>query len=93
MRRVRVRSACVAAMAVLLLAGLSACGKKAGLEPPEGEKHLYTYPGTYPDPATVLPTEDPATAPTTRSGPAPATQLSPFPSDRRRTTTYGPAAQ
>ena len=93
MRPAPVRFACGAAMAVLLLVGLSACGKKAGLEPPEGEEHLYTYPATYPDPATVLPQEDPAATPATRTGPAPATQLSPFPSDRRRTTTYGPAAQ
>ena len=90
MSRMPLRSVSAVAVALLLFAGLAACGKKSDLEPPEGEKHLYTYPSAYPDPATVIPTEDPA-ASSRRSEAAPATQLSPFPSDRQRTTTYGPA--
>ena len=45
------RSLCIALLAVLLMAGgLSACGKKGGLEPPpagEGQKEN-KYPRTYP---------------------------------------------
>ena len=45
-----------AALCGLLLAGaLSSCGKKGQPGPPEGEESSYTYPGIYPNPASVLP--------------------------------------
>lgn len=47
----KVRSLCITLLVALLLAGgLSACGKKGGLEPPpsgEGQKEN-KYPRTYP---------------------------------------------
>jgi len=39
----------------LLLAGLTACGRKSEPIPPEGEEANYTYPSAYPAPRTVSP--------------------------------------
>jgi len=68
-------------------ASLSACGKKAGLEPPEGQEGSYTYPRTYPNPDSVLPSKDKKSETPTGQVPPFAGGLSPFPKDRT-TTTY-----
>jgi predicted small lipoprotein YifL len=73
---------------VLLAPGLSACGKRGALVPPEGEESAYSYPRFYPAPGTVVP-----------AGPAPAEgvpaaadepadrPLSPIPTSPNRTRT------
>lgn len=33
----------------------AACGRKGPIGVPEGQEEVYTYPRTYPDPATVVP--------------------------------------
>ncbi len=52
----KLRMGLSAALCGLLLAGaLSSCGKKSAPRPPEGEESSYTFPQTYPNPASVLP--------------------------------------
>lgn len=74
-------------IAVALLATLAACGKKAGLEPPDDTKGTYTYPQQYPSPESVLPGDTESNKARERPPPH-AAGLSPFPTDRRTTTTY-----
>ncbi len=77
-----------AALCGLLLAGaLSSCGKKGSPGPPEGEESSYTYPGIYPNPASVLPKTE---AEEKWKTPAHAGDLTVFPSASRTKTTYGP---
>ena len=48
---------------------VGACGRKDGLQPPEGEKSVYTGLGTYPAPDSVVPQEDePPDEPGAQSG-------------------------
>ncbi len=91
MSRARVRAAlCLAAAALVLGAGLGACGKRGGPRPPEGEESRYTYPRTYPHPRSVLPSEEEGeTVP--GESPAHAGDISTFPKPRSRTT-YGTEA-
>jgi hypothetical protein len=44
-----------AALALPLVLGLAACGKKGSPKPPEGQEADYTYPRAYPAPETVVP--------------------------------------
>lgn len=74
--------------AVAVVAAVSGCGKKAGLEPPEGQEGTYTYPRVYPNPETVLPSKDKKSESPTYQAPPFAGGLSPFPQDRTTTTTY-----
>lgn len=73
--------------AVVMVAAVAACGKKAGLEPPEGQEGSYTYPRVYPNPGSVLPSEDKKSETPSYQEPPFAGGLSPFPQDRT-TTTY-----
>ncbi len=79
--------------AVALLATLSACGKKAGLRPPDDAAASYTYPKQYPNPASVQPESETPSETQKRLPPPFAGDLSPLPNDRAPTTTYqsGPA--
>ena len=79
------------ALCGLLLAGASGCGKRGPPGPPEGEESSYTYPGTYPNPASVLPGSE---AEEDESGRAPAHAggITTFPTDSRTKTTYGSGA-
>jgi len=52
------RGLCLTALGVALLAALVACGKRGNLAAPEGEEAAYTWPQTYPDPATVRPDKE-----------------------------------
>ena len=76
----------------LLLAGaLSGCGKKGPPGPPEGEESSFTFPRTYPDPASVLPgTEEEENK--SRQVPAHAGGITTFPTTSRTRTTYGSGA-
>jgi hypothetical protein len=81
-------------LALALLAGLAGlaagCGKKAALRAPDGEESRYSYPGTYPKPATVVPLEAGQSAPLPEEeGEQEEDRLSPFPDERRRTTYDG----
>lgn len=71
-------------LGVAALAGLAGCGKKGGLEPPEGEEDLYTYPRTYPKPSSQVPGINKDRA---RQNTAPD-NISIFPDDRTKTKTY-----
>ncbi|MFQ5775682.1 MAG: hypothetical protein ACE5GS_14265 [Kiloniellaceae bacterium] len=82
------RGLALALAAAVLAGGLAACGKRASPRPPDGEESRYTYPRSYPDPATVLPRAEPEAAPPSRRAPVHAGGLSPFPTSRTRTT-YG----
>ncbi len=76
----------------LLLAGaLSGCGKKGAPAPPEGEESSYTYPQTYPNPASVLPGTE-AEERKSRRVPAHAGGITTFPASSRTKTTYGSGA-
>jgi predicted small lipoprotein YifL len=75
-------------IAAALTVSLSACGKKSNLEPPEDTAASYTYPRTYPNPASVLSEKDEERKTETRPAPPHAGGLSPFPADRTTTTTY-----
>ncbi len=77
----------LAAAALILAAPLGACGKKGSLKAPEGQKSQYTYPLTYPVPATVVP--PPPGEEEANAGPS---FLSPFPRSWTTTTTYGSTA-
>ena len=75
-------------IAVAVLSTLAACGKKAGLDPPDETAASYTYPQVYPDPASVLPPDTETPSETKQQLPPPtAGDLSPFPKGRT-TTTY-----
>ena len=85
MNRLRCTGLLIAA--AVLTASLGACGKRAGLEPPDDTKETYTYPQQYPNPESVLPGETESSK--VRERPPPhAGGLSPFPTDRRTTTIY-----
>lgn len=43
------------ALAVPLVLGVAACGKKGSPKPPEGQESDYTYPRPYPAPSSVTP--------------------------------------
>ena len=89
------RGLCIAlsiALCGLLLAGaLSGCGKKGPPRPPEGEESSYTFPQTYPDPASVLPGAE-AEEETDRRVPVHAGGITIFPTDSRTETIYGSGA-
>ncbi len=81
----KLRMGLSAALCGLLLAGaLSGCGKKGAPRPPEGEESSYTYPGIYPNPASVLP-ETEAEEWKTPKTPAHAGDITVFPSNSGRT--------
>lgn len=76
--------------ALLLTVALGACGKKGGLQPPEGEAANYTYPRAYPP--TKLPQKAPEEPEPLPPGASAPEKLSPFPLPFERTTptrTYG----
>ena len=86
------RMALPIALCGLLLAGaLPGCGKKGAPRPPEGEESSYTYPQTYPNPASVLPGTD-AEEKRDRRVPAHAGGITTFPATSRTKTTYGSGA-
>ncbi len=73
----------------LLLAGArSGCGKKGPPGPPEGEESSFTFPRTYPDPASVLPGAEAEESKT----PAHAGSITVFPITSRTKTIYGSGA-
>ncbi len=76
-----------AALALVLLATLGACGKEGRPGAPEGEESRYTYPKVYPKPSTVLPQQEEAPL-KTGEAPAHAGGISTFPSTTRSKTTY-----
>ncbi len=76
-----------AALALALLATLSACGKDGRPSAPEGEESRYIYPRVYPKPSTVVPLEDENKL-KTGEAPSHAGGIGGFPSDTRSTTTY-----
>lgn len=75
---------------LLLLPVLAACGKKAGLRPPDGREAEFTYPQVYPDPRGVVPTESAATPFRETETTTPnELSISPIPKGREtRTTIY-----
>jgi hypothetical protein len=86
------RTGVSAALCGLLLAGaLSGCGKKSAPRPPEGEESSYTFPRTYPNPASVLPETEAEERKDSRA-PAHAGGISTFPATSRTKTTYGSGA-
>jgi hypothetical protein len=64
---------------------LGACGKKAGLRPPDDAQDTYSFPRAYPDPKTVVPETE---ANETDQLEAEDTSLSPLPNSRTTTTSY-----
>ncbi len=80
-----------AVLAAALL--LSACGKRAGLRPPDDAAEAYTYPRVYPNPATVLPSGTRDEKLRSREIPPSAGNLSPLPNSRKKTTYGDPDAQ
>lgn len=87
-----------AALVLALVPALAACGKQGSLRAPDGEEGAYTYPRTYPNPATVVPPAEPGqeleARPRSREVLEGAGDISVFPNLRRSTTTYGtPAPQ
>ena len=80
-----------AALCGLLLAGaLSSCGKKGQPGPPEGEESSYTYPGIYPNPASVLPKTEAEEKETEKwKTPAHAGGITVFPNKSYTKTIYG----
>jgi hypothetical protein len=74
-------------LALVLAGSLGACGKKGDPGPPEGEKASYTYPKTYPPPASVLPDQSEELR-KSREAPAHAGGITVFPSDSGSKTTY-----
>ncbi len=85
------RGLCIALCGLLLAGALSGCGKKGPPGPPEGEESGYTYPQTYPDPASVLPGTE-AEENKSRRVPAHAGGITTFPTTSRTKTTYGSGA-
>ncbi len=89
-RASRLRWAAVLGL-VALAAGLSACGKRGNLKPPEGEEKAYSYPRFYPAADTVVPSAElPAEEEAFPEAEPAGRPLSPIPStlDRTRTETY-----
>jgi hypothetical protein len=82
---------CIALCGLLLAGALSGCGKKGQPGPPEGEESSYTWPGTYPNPASVLPGAE-AEENEGRQAPAHAGGITTFPANSRTKTTYGSGA-
>ena len=82
------RGLCIALCGLLLAAALSGCGKKGRPRPPEGEESSYTFPGAYPNPASVLPGVE-AEANKSRRVPVHASGITTFPAASRTKTTYG----
>ncbi len=82
---------CLALPALVLVGALAGCGKKGPPGPPEGEASKYTYPQTYPNPASVLPERE-ADEREERRAPAHAGGISTFPATSRTKTTYGSGA-
>jgi hypothetical protein len=82
---------CITLCGLLLAGALSGCGKKGPPGPPEGEEGSYTYPGTYPNPASVLPGTE-AEENESRQAPAHAGGITTFPANSRTKTTYGSGA-
>ena len=95
-------AATAALLALLLLAGPIACGKRGALEAPEGREAEFLYPGTYPAPAGVGPraatVEDEAAEEGAASAEEPGlrprrSRVSPFPdSDQDEVTVFGPVS-
>ena len=85
------RGLCTALCIALCGLLLSGCGKKGPPAPPEGEESSYTYPGTYPNPASVLPGAE-AEEDKGRQAPAHAGGITTFPANSRTKTTYGSGA-
>ena len=71
---------------------LGACGKKGSLDAPEGEAERYTFPGFYPNPATVVPgaEAEPQQDLNIRGEDDDVIRLSPFPDTDGTTVIYGP---
>jgi hypothetical protein len=82
---------CIALCGLLLAGALSGCGKRGPPGPPEGEESSYTYPGTYPNPASVLPGGE-AEENESRRAPVHAGGITTFPTGSRTKTTYGSGA-
>ncbi len=82
---------CLVLPALVLVGALAGCGKKGPPGPPEGAASNYTYPKTYPNPASVLP-EHEADERKERRAPAHAGGISTFPATSRTKTTYGSGA-
>ncbi len=85
------RGLCIALCGLLLAGALSGCGKKGPPKPPEGEESSYTFPGTYPHPASVLPGTE-AEENESRQVPTHAGGITTFPTTSRTKTTYGSGA-
>ena len=86
-----------ALLALLLLAGPIACGKRGALEAPEGREAEFLYPGTYPAPSRVAPraaTAEEEAVPAEEPGLRPRrSRVSPFPDDDEpETTVFGPVS-
>lgn len=64
---------------------LTACGKKAGLRPPDDAQETYSFPRPYPDPKSVVPESPPPEEGKTE---AEQNTISPLPKSRTTTTTY-----
>ena len=77
-------------LALALLLGLAACGKKGAPQPPEGLEGEYTYPRAYPAPIGVVPRSSSSSEEESLSPlPEPSNDaLSPFPVSRTKTRTY-----
>ncbi len=91
------QAATAALLALLLLAGPIACGKRGALEPPEGREAEFLYPGSYPAPSVVAPrasTAEEEAAPAEDQGLRPRrSKVSPFPGDEEvETTVFGPVS-
>ena len=82
---------CLVLPALVLVGALAGCGKKGPPGPPEGEASSYTYPGTYPNPDSVLPGAE-AEENESRRAPAHAGGITTFPTTSRTKTTYGSGA-
>ncbi len=85
------RGLCIALCGLLLAGALSGCGKKGPPEPPESEGGRYTFPATYPNPASVLPGAE-VEETESRRVPVRAGGITTFPAASRTKTTYGSGA-
>ena len=90
------RRAVLAWAAALLVLAPAACGKQGNLVAPEGEEDAYTYPQSYPNPATVVPqagtAQEPEARPRARDALDGAGDITVLPGSRRTTKTYGTPA-
>lgn len=82
------RAAIAGLLALGLILGLAACGKRADVRAPEEEAAAFTWPETYPKPETVLPAERSDVGYDSRALPSTAGDLTTYPDSRRRAT-YG----